>query len=55
MPNPWSVVRYNKTVIVFNGLQTSELLTLRKTTPVRLTILIEGNNCLMCSGVFVML
>ena len=31
MPNPWSVVRYNKTVIAFNGLFTS----------------IEGNNCLL--------
>ena len=41
MPNPWSVVRYNKTVIAFNGLYPSELLTLAlgKTTPFRLTIL----------------
>ena len=33
MPNPWSVVRYNKTVIAFNGLYTSELLTLKGLFP----------------------
>ena len=45
MPNPWSVVRYNKTVIVFNRIVNIRIVnpqgvvSLGKTNPFRLTIL----------------